>query len=126
MTVQRWNNFVCAPYLMPDPVVTLSMAPLAHVAERQGVWLTTVFGGSIGFFNGDMARVFDDFAALNPTMHSATPRFYNRIHAEFQATLAAQIAAQPDRAPAESRAMCCVSSRRCSAIASSFSSLAPQ
>jgi long-chain acyl-CoA synthetase len=99
MTMQRWNNFICAPYLMPDPVVTLSMAPLAHVAERQGVWLTTGMGGSIGFFNGDMARIFDDFAALNPTMHSATPRFYNRIYSEFQATLAAQLAAQPHASP---------------------------
>jgi long-subunit acyl-CoA synthetase (AMP-forming) len=60
MTNRRWNNFICAPYLMPDPCVTLSFAPLAHVAERQSMWLTMGFGGHFGFASGDMTTIFDD------------------------------------------------------------------
>ena len=101
MTTRRWNDFICAPYLMPNPIVELSMAPLAHVAERQGVWLTFCCGGSVGFFNGSMERIFDDFAALRPTMHSATPRFWNRIYSEFQVSLSARVAAEPHRALAD-------------------------
>ena len=52
MTEERWNSFVNYNWMMPDPLVHLSYAPLAHTMERQHVGIIFTFGGKIGFYQG--------------------------------------------------------------------------
>jgi long-subunit acyl-CoA synthetase (AMP-forming) len=94
MTNHRWNEFVCAPYTMPNPCVTLSFAPLAHVAERQSMWLTFAFGGRVGLYHGVIDDVIDDIQCLSPTLLSSVPRLYNQLYARFVVDLEQAIAKQ--------------------------------
>lgn len=84
----RWNSFITFLYLMSSPLVRLSFMPLAHNTERQQSHLTTCFGGKMAFSRGNMARIFEEFALVNPTTISAAPRFYDSIYNQYQATLA--------------------------------------
>ena len=83
----RWNRFITFLYLMSSPLVRLSFMPLAHNTERQQSHLTTCFGGKMAFSRGDMSRIFEEFALVNPTSISAAPRFYDSIFNQYQATL---------------------------------------
>lgn len=83
----RWNSFITFLYLMSSPLVRLSFMPLAHNTERQQSHLTTCFGGKMAFSRGEMARIFEEFALVNPTTISAAPRFYDSIYNQYQATL---------------------------------------
>lgn len=83
----RWNSFITFLYLMSSPLVRLSFMPLAHNTERQQSHLTTCFGGKMAFSRGNMARIFEEFALVNPTTISAAPRFYDSIYNQYQATL---------------------------------------
>ncbi|KNC50594.1 thioester reductase domain-containing protein [Thecamonas trahens ATCC 50062] len=95
MTCDRWNKFITAPYLMPFPIIRISFAPFAHVAERQTLYITMACGGRFGFYTGDMDRIFDELALLRPTMFASVPRFYNLLYSKYQAALDAALAAAP-------------------------------
>lgn len=83
----RWNKFITFLYSMSSPLVRLSFMPLAHNTERQQSHLTTLYGGKMCFSRGDMSRIFEEFALVNPTTLSAAPRFYDSIYSQYQATL---------------------------------------
>jgi fatty acid CoA ligase FadD9 len=83
----RWNNFITYIYNMPMPLIRLSFMPLAHNTERQQSHLTMTYGGKMCFSRGDMGRIFEEFALVNPTSLSAAPRFYDSIYNQYQATL---------------------------------------
>lgn len=38
------------------------------------------FGGSIGFYGGDVMKLKDDLAVLRPTIFVSVPRLYNRFY----------------------------------------------
>jgi long-chain acyl-CoA synthetase len=67
-----------------NPVFTddvhISYLPLAHVLERVIHIITIRPGGAIGFNQGDVAKLMDDMAALQPTIFPSVPRVMNRIH----------------------------------------------
>ncbi len=50
MSDRRWNSFVFAPVLIPDPAVHLCYAPLTHLMERQHISILSTFGATIGIF----------------------------------------------------------------------------
>jgi len=58
MTDQRFNWFVSKPYLMPEPCTLLGYGPLAHVMERQNIYISMCYGGAIA--------LFDDVSTLLP------------------------------------------------------------
>jgi len=51
MTDQRFNWFVSKPYLMPEPCTLLGYGPLAHVMERQNIYISMCYGGAIALFD---------------------------------------------------------------------------
>jgi fatty acid CoA ligase FadD9 len=87
-TYARWNAFISYIYNMPMPLVRLSFMPLAHNTERQQSQLTMCYGGKMCFSRGEMSKIFEEFALVNPTSLSAAPRFYDSIYSQYQATLA--------------------------------------
>jgi len=48
--------------------------------ERVTVLTISNAGGSIGFFNGDIAQIRSDLAALQPTLFVSVPRLFNRFY----------------------------------------------
>jgi long-subunit acyl-CoA synthetase (AMP-forming) len=91
MTDLRWNKFVTNGYLMPTPIRILSFAPLGHVSERQLTWIVAYYGGIIGFYNGNMALLFDDMKEFNPTYVSAPPRIYNAVYTDYKEAVDAAV-----------------------------------
>lgn len=71
--------------LGPDDVM-LSYLPAAHVYERMNMILICLAGGRIGYFGGDILKLFDDVRDVAPTLFSAVPRIlykvYDKIHNE--------------------------------------------
>jgi len=59
--------------------VHISYLPLAHMMERIVSNALLFFGSSIGFFRGDIPKLFDDILELKPTLFVSVPRLYNRI-----------------------------------------------
>ncbi|XP_014781246.1 long-chain-fatty-acid--CoA ligase 5 [Octopus bimaculoides] len=63
----------------PD-TVNFSYLPLPHAFERLNQLLTYTKGGRIGFFQGDVKKLFDDLQELKPTIFTAVPRILNRVY----------------------------------------------
>ena len=60
--------------------IHISYLPLAHIYERVNTVSCTHFGGAIGFYSGDVAKLLDDIAVLRPTVFCSVPRLWNRIY----------------------------------------------
>lgn len=58
----------------------ISYLPLAHVFERVAQGLHVYRGASIGYYQGDTAKLLDDIAELKPTVFCSVPRLFNRIY----------------------------------------------
>lgn len=58
----------------------LSYLPLAHMLERMVSQMIICFGGSMGFYSGDVNSIRDDLVALKPTIFVSVPRLYNRFY----------------------------------------------
>jgi len=57
----------------------LSYLPLAHIMERVGLHSIAYFGGTIGFYSGDIKNLVADFTALKPHYVVGAPRIYQKI-----------------------------------------------
>eukprot|EP01091_Cochliopodium_minus_P000050 TRINITY_DN1006_c0_g1_i1.p1 TRINITY_DN1006_c0_g1~~TRINITY_DN1006_c0_g1_i1.p1 ORF type:complete len:545 (-),score=175.28 TRINITY_DN1006_c0_g1_i1:460-2094(-) len=60
--------------------VHISYLPLAHIFERNVQTVLFMAGGAIGFFQGDIPKLFDDIAVLKPTIFPSVPRLFNKLH----------------------------------------------
>jgi long-chain acyl-CoA synthetase len=63
----------------PDDLY-LSFLPLPHIFERIVVNSLLASGAGVGSYRGDITKVVEDLAALQPTVFCAVPRLYTRIH----------------------------------------------
>ncbi len=59
--------------------VHISYLPLAHMFERLIVEMCFAVGASIGFYRGDISKIFEDINALKPTLFVSVPRIYSRL-----------------------------------------------
>lgn len=66
----------------------LSYLPLAHVFERTIMHTLIILGFRVGFYQGDVAKIMDDVAELEPTLFVGVPRVFNRIHDRVLSTVA--------------------------------------
>jgi len=64
--------------LKPEDV-HISYLPLAHMMERIVSNGLLFYGASIGFFRGDIPKLFDDISELKPTLFVSVPRLFNRV-----------------------------------------------
>lgn len=67
--------------------VHISYLPLAHIFERAVVGIIFCEGGSVGFYQGSVLKLFDDIQALRPTIFASVPRLWNRLYDKVQATI---------------------------------------
>jgi len=70
--------------------VHLSYLPLAHMFEKQVQTCLLQEGGSIGFFQGNTAKITSDIGALRPTLFPSVPRLYNKIYDKIMGGVAAK------------------------------------
>ncbi|KAJ3207226.1 Long chain acyl-CoA synthetase 7 peroxisomal [Entophlyctis luteolus] len=66
-------------------------AKIASVFERTMVTCLTYAGASIGFYQGDTQKLFDDIRELSPTIFPGVPRLYNRMYDKLCASLEARM-----------------------------------
>jgi long-chain acyl-CoA synthetase len=59
---------------------TLSYLPLAHIFDRTCEEMFLAVGGRIGYWQGKLAALVDDIAALKPTIFIGVPRVFDKIH----------------------------------------------
>jgi len=67
--------------------IHISYLPLAHVLERLLVTGMINGGGAIGFFRGDVRKLFDDILELKPTIFGSVPRLFNRLYDKVMAAV---------------------------------------
>lgn len=60
--------------------VYVSYLPLAHIFETVFQVGFINFGGSIGFFGGNIKKLSEDFVALQPTILCGVPRVFSRMY----------------------------------------------
>ncbi|KAL6748618.1 hypothetical protein V8C86DRAFT_3146505 [Haematococcus lacustris] len=59
----------------------LSYLPLAHIFDRINEEMFLYLGCTIGYWQGDIAKLVDDISALQPAMFVGVPRVFDRIYA---------------------------------------------
>ena len=65
--------------IKPDDV-HISYLPLAHILERAVESALLCRGAAIGFFQGEIPKLFDDIAVLKPTLFVSVPRLFNKLY----------------------------------------------
>ncbi|CAF1239198.1 unnamed protein product [Rotaria sp. Silwood1] len=78
--------------------ISFCYEPLAWVSDRDTVIRTFFVGGRTGFSTGDVSRLMEDLALVRPDNFSTTPAIWNKIYAEFKATLSIATAHLPSEA----------------------------
>jgi long-subunit acyl-CoA synthetase (AMP-forming) len=58
----------------------LSYLPLAHMFERLAQLFVISFGSSVGFYQGDIRKLTEDFASLKPSLLCVVPRLLNKFY----------------------------------------------
>lgn len=69
--------------------VHISYLPMAHIFERAVQGALLIQGGAVGFYQGNIMKLFDDIAALQPTLFASVPRLFNRLYDKINNTLEA-------------------------------------
>ena len=68
--------------------VNFCYQPLAWAADRDAAISSFLGGGRVAFSTGNIDRLMEEIALVRPTQFSATPGIWNKIYAEYQATVA--------------------------------------
>ena len=92
-----WLKLVTSRFNAEDPLIAFSLGAFSHMSDREELYYILLSGGRLGLSSAaHSADAFlGDFQALHPTYFSTTPRFFNLLHALFQAELAVAVAAIP-------------------------------
>lgn len=60
--------------------VFISYLPLAHIFDRVAEETMLYVGASIGYWQGEVAKLMADAQALKPTIFAGVPRVFDRVH----------------------------------------------
>ncbi|GMR46553.1 hypothetical protein PMAYCL1PPCAC_16748, partial [Pristionchus mayeri] len=69
-----------APGYFGKDEVLLSFLPLSHMMEQSCHWIIMYYGGTIGYFRGNVRKLGEDMQALRPTFFPVVPRLLNRMY----------------------------------------------
>ena len=72
------------PYL-GKPIVEISYLPPCWATDKLLVWMAVLNGGRVGFADNNIARVFDAFKAIAPTVVVGLPAVGQALRSEYQA-----------------------------------------
>ncbi|GLC41297.1 hypothetical protein PLESTB_001078100 [Pleodorina starrii] len=65
----------------------LSYLPLAHIFDRVNEEWFLSMGAAIGYWQGDVLKLVDDVAALQPSLFIGVPRVFDRIYTRISAQI---------------------------------------
>jgi long-chain acyl-CoA synthetase len=60
--------------------VVLSYLPLPHILEREFLFGMLAVGARVVYYSGDVQKIKDDLAVVQPTVFVSVPRLYSRFH----------------------------------------------
>jgi len=92
----RHSNIIAAAASVPSIIqlqetdVHISYLPLAHIFESVIIHAVTVYGGAVGFFQGNVKKLTDDFQALSPSILIGVPRVFQKVYQKVFAGVAAK------------------------------------
>ncbi|CAF4537473.1 unnamed protein product [Rotaria sp. Silwood1] len=81
------NNFPPLNITFRNERVKFCYRPLAWATDRESSIAVFLGGGRIGFSTGDITCIMEELALVRPTSFSAPPTIWNKIYAEYKATL---------------------------------------
>lgn len=58
----------------------LSYLPMAHIFERLLAYTMLISGARVSMFNGDVLKLKEDLADVQPTIFASVPRLFNRFY----------------------------------------------
>lgn len=58
----------------------LSYLPLPHILEREAVFGMLAVGAKIIYYSGDVQKIKDDLAIVQPTVFVSVPRLFSRFY----------------------------------------------
>lgn len=67
-------------YDIHEEDISFSYLPLAHVFELYCNMRALFKGASVGYFSGNISKLFEDFSILKPTWSPIVPRLLGRLH----------------------------------------------
>eukprot|EP01029_Cantina_marsupialis_P009595 TRINITY_DN222_c0_g1_i2.p1 TRINITY_DN222_c0_g1~~TRINITY_DN222_c0_g1_i2.p1 ORF type:complete len:694 (+),score=211.84 TRINITY_DN222_c0_g1_i2:74-2155(+) len=67
-------------FVLNSDMVHLSYLPLCHMYEQWLHVMCFMYGGRVGYGQGDPRKIPDDIKTLRPTIFASVPRVYNRIY----------------------------------------------
>jgi long-chain acyl-CoA synthetase len=62
----------------------ISYLPAAHSFEQAVSGMAIMYGMKCGYFAGNVLKLTEDIAVLQPTLFPSVPRLYNRIYGKIQ------------------------------------------
>lgn len=60
--------------------VVLSYLPLPHILEREFLFGILSVGGKVVYYSGDVQKIKDDLAVVQPTVFVSVPRLFSRFY----------------------------------------------
>ena len=99
MRSYRAFNAMVTGYGTLQPAIHLAYQPFSHLSERMMVPLVIQSGGQVGFASGDPARLFDDVAALEPSVFSGVPRVFDVLRSQYHEAVERGRQARPEAEP---------------------------
>jgi long-chain acyl-CoA synthetase len=60
--------------------VALSYLPLPHILEREFLFGLLAVGARVVYYSGDVQKIKDDLAVVQPTIFVSVPRLFSRFH----------------------------------------------
>jgi long-chain acyl-CoA synthetase len=67
--------------------VALSYLPLPHILEREFLYSLFCVGATVVYYSGDVGKIKDDLALVQPTIFVSVPRLFSRFYDVLQAKL---------------------------------------
>jgi long-chain acyl-CoA synthetase len=58
----------------------VSYLPLSHIFEKIVCYMMLSQGGAIGYYQGDVRKLFEDIEVLRPTVFPSVPRLFQRLY----------------------------------------------
>lgn len=60
--------------------VVLSYLPLPHILEREAIYAMLSVGAKVVYYSGDVQKIKDDLAIVQPTVFVSVPRLFSRFY----------------------------------------------
>lgn len=69
---------------LDDSLIFISYLPYPHLFEQVMMAVNFIYGGKVGYYQGNPLKLVEDCALIKPTIFPSVPRLYNKIYAKIK------------------------------------------